>query len=98
MQYGTVAHMRAKKGMLEELRKMTEAEDMMDIPGYVATVVYQMDADPDELYMAVVFESKEAYTKNADSPEQDARYRDFIKLLDGEPEWHDGTIIYNHSK
>ena len=98
MQYGTVAHMRVKKGKLDELRKMTEAEDMMDIPGYVATLVYQMDSDPDELYMAVVFDSKEAYTKNADSPEQDARYREFIKLLDGEPEWHDGAIIYNHSK
>jgi quinol monooxygenase YgiN len=98
MQYGTVARMKAKKGMLEELRKMTEAEDMTDMAGHVATLVYQMDSDPDELYMAVVFESQEAYKKNADSPDQDARYREFIKLLDGEPEWHDGTIIYNHSK
>ncbi len=98
MQYGTVARMRVKGGMLEELRKMTEAEDMMDVPGYVATLVYQMDEDPDELYMAVVFDSKESYTANANSPEQDARYQDFIRLLEGVPEWHDGTIIYNHTK
>jgi hypothetical protein len=76
---------------------MTEAEDMMDIPGYVATVVHQMDSDPDELYMAVVFESQEAYTKNADSPDQDARYREFIKLLDASGVAR-RTIIYNHSK
>jgi quinol monooxygenase YgiN len=68
---------------------------MMGIPGLVSTTVYQMDSDPNELLMAVVFESKEAYVKNADSPEQDARYRQFVALLDAEPEWHDGAVIYN---
>ena len=51
-----------------------------------------MDADPNEYYIAAVFESREAYWANARSPEQDTRYRQWLPLLDGEPEWHDGEI------
>jgi heme-degrading monooxygenase HmoA len=92
--YGTVAHMRVKPGALDKLRELTSAQIMAGVPGYVSTTVYQMDSDPNELIMAVVFESKEAYLKNADSPEQNARYQDYIALLDGDPEWHDGEVIF----
>ncbi len=98
MQYGTVAKMRVKPGMMDQLMKLTSEEDMLGIPGYVATIVYQMDSDPNELMMAVVFESKEAYVKNAESPDQDARYQEFVKVLEGAPEWMDGTVVFNHSK
>ena len=30
---------------------------------------------------------------NADSPAQDARYRQFRALLEADPEWHDGEIV-----
>jgi hypothetical protein len=52
-----------------------------------------MDQNPDELWMAVIFESKEAYRKNAESPEQN---REFLKLMEhlvAEPVWHDGEIV-----
>ena len=45
--------------------------------------------------MAVIFESKEAYVRNADSPDQDVSYRSMLEFLDGEPEWHDGEIVYS---
>jgi hypothetical protein len=32
---------------------------------------------------------------NAESPEQDKRYRQMLKWLEGEPEWHDGGIVYH---
>lgn len=51
-----------------------------------------MDADPNDYYLAVVFESRETYWTNGQSPEQDARYRQWLPLLEGEPEWHDGEI------
>ena len=93
--YGTVAKMRAKQGMVQKLQDLTAREDMRSIPGLVNTIVYQMDNDPNELIMVVLFESKEAYVKNADSPEQNARYQEFVALLEGQPEWNDGEIIYS---
>lgn len=92
--YGTVAYCRAKPGVEGQLLELLRAFEAVDIPGIVATYVYRMDADSNDCYMSVVFESKEAYLKNAESPEQDARYRRLVTLLESEPEWHDGEIIY----
>ena len=55
--------------------------------------VYQMDADPGELFLVAIFESRQAYWDNAQSPEQDRRYLELRALLDSDPEWHDGEII-----
>jgi hypothetical protein len=92
--YGTVARMRVKPGMLDQLKALTTNEDALRIPGHINTLVYQMDKDPNELILAVVFQSKEAYMKNADSPEQDARYQELVQLLEGPPEWNDGEVIH----
>jgi quinol monooxygenase YgiN len=90
--YGTVARMKIKPGFVEALKRMYEGQDPP--PGAVAIYAYQMDADPNELYMVAVFESKESYVANAQSPEQDAQYRQWLEWLEAEPEWHDGEIIY----
>ena len=94
--YGTVARLRLKPGMgdrvVEELRRRA-GEEAPQIPGFVAQYIYRMDADPDEMYMVVAFESREAYRANAESPEQNARYQEMVELLAGPPEWHDGEII-----
>ncbi len=59
----------------------------------IAEFTFRLDDDPLVCYEAVVFESKEAYWALADSPEHDVRYRKLLKLLEGEPEWHDGEVI-----
>jgi hypothetical protein len=64
------------------------------VDGLIQTTVYRMDDDAREYYMAVVFRDKESYVKNADSPEQDARYREMLALLEAGPEWHDGEVVY----
>ena len=96
--YGTVARMRVKPGLaapLEALsRRLAEAET--GIPGYIAQYVYRLDADPDELYLTVLFESREAYHANAASPAQAARYEALVALLAAPPEWHDGKVIFAH--
>ena len=92
--YGTVAKMRIKAGMEQKMRELTASDGMMNIPGLVGTTVYKMDADPNVLMMAVVFTDRDAYVKNANSPEQNARYEEFVALLDGPPEWNDGEIIF----
>jgi hypothetical protein len=43
-----------------------------------------------------LFESQAAYRAVSNSPEQDARYRKLLALLEAEPEWHDGEIINAH--
>lgn len=91
--YGTVARMKVKPGAVEALKRMAEGE-VAQIPGFVAQYVYQMDTDPSEFYLIAVFESREAYVANAESPEQRARYEQMMEWLEAEPEWHDGEIIY----
>jgi quinol monooxygenase YgiN len=95
--YGTICRFQLKPGtevaMLESLGQEFDAET---IPGARGEYIYRMDSNPNEFYLVVIFESEEAYKKNAASPDQDARYRKFRSLLAADPEWHDGQIIYNH--
>lgn len=93
--YGTVARMRLKAGAESQLQDLMREYETLDVPGFVSTTVYRMDSDPNELYMAVVFDDAESYRANAQSPEQDARYQKMVALLEGSPEWHDGEIVYS---
>ncbi len=92
--YGTIARMRAKPGMEDKFLEFMRREVARSIPGYKTTYVYHMDADPNAYMIAVVFESREAYVANANSPEQDAEYREMLTMLQAPPEWNDGEIIY----
>ncbi len=94
--YGTIGRFRIKPGMEGQFRQLIEGQarpfEARQVPGFVVSYGYRMDADPNEYYLAVVFESREAYWANAQSAEQDARYRQWLPLLESEPEWHDGEI------
>ncbi|NIN95534.1 MAG: hypothetical protein GTN93_10585 [Anaerolineae bacterium] len=90
--YGTIAKLKVKPGVIESLKHTMEGQERP--PGSIAYYVYHMDSDPNELYVAVVFESREAYFANADSPEQHKRYEQMMEWLTTEPEWHDGEIIH----
>jgi quinol monooxygenase YgiN len=93
--YGTVARMRLKPGSEARLQELMQEYETLDVPGYVGSTVYRMDDNPNEIYMAVMFDDRETYHANAQSPQQDARYREMLELLDGEPEWHDGEVVYS---
>ncbi len=92
--YGTVARMRVKPGMVNQLQDWMRQEEVRAVPGYTTSYTYQMDADPTTVYVAIVFESREAYVANAQSPQMDARYHEMLALLEEPPEWHDGQIIF----
>lgn len=92
--YGTVGHYRVKPGMEGQLVEQLRVFEAASVPGTVAVYAYRMDANSNDYYIAVVFASKEAYWANAQNPEQDARYRQLLPLLEHEPEWHDGEIVY----
>jgi heme-degrading monooxygenase HmoA len=96
--YGTIARYRVKPGMEGQLRQILDEQahafEAGRVPGFIVSYAYRMDADPNDYYLAVAFESREAYLALAQSSEQDARYRQLPPLLEHEPEWHDGEIVY----
>ncbi len=93
MMYGTVARYRLKPGMEEQLLAFEREIQEARLPGLVAEFTFRLDEDPNTYYEAVIFESREAYRAVAESPEQDARYRKLLALLEGPPEWHDGVVV-----
>ena len=95
--YGTVARMQLKPGMESKLVDEMAQYERLKIPGYVNTMVYRMDRDPNEMYVAVAFKDKESYVANARDPKQDERFRKLRGLLTADPEWHDGEVIGSHA-
>src|SRR5688572_18762107 len=96
--YGTICRFMVKPGMEMQFAALSEEFDSANIPGARSNYIYRMDNNPNEFYLVVVFDSEEAYKRNAASPEQDARYQKFRALLASDPEWHDGEIIYSNMK
>ena len=89
--YGTIAKIHTDPANVDALKAL--AQRMGTAPGQLGRYVYQMDADPGELFLVAVFESRQAYWDNAQSPDQNQRYQELRALLTGDPEWHDGEII-----
>jgi heme-degrading monooxygenase HmoA len=85
--------MRFKAGAAAQMADVIQEYDQIQIPGMVATYVFQTDADPQEYIVVTAFESKVAYLANAGSPEQHARYLKLRELLESDPQWNDGTIV-----
>ena len=96
--YGTIARLKVKPDSIEALQRLTASYDDLDVPGFVGTHVYQMDADVTEYYLVVLFEDRDTYRKNADDPAQDRRYREMRELLDEDPEWHDGEVVWSSGR
>jgi quinol monooxygenase YgiN len=94
MMYGTIARFRIREGKEADLRRIFE-DDTENTPGFLFAHVYRMDDDPQSLMLAVAFESREAYRANAESPAQQKQYEQYRALLEEEPEWHDGEIIFS---
>lgn len=91
--YGTIARMRVKPGAEAELQQQLRDFEQLQVPGFQHSAIYRMDADENEYWMAVIFDSKEAYVANAQSPGQDERYQQMRALLEADPEWHDGEVV-----
>ena len=90
--YGTIARIKIDPARLAEFKAVGERIGLGHIDGQVAGYIYQMDADPGEVFLVAVFESRAAYRANAESPEQNERYMALRRLMLADPEWHDGEI------
>jgi heme-degrading monooxygenase HmoA len=94
--YGTVAHLRLKPGAEARLQQVMRDFAALNVPGFIFEQLYRLDADPNTYVMVVGFDSRSAYEANANNPEQHARYLEYRQLLEGDPEWHDGQIVYSY--
>ena len=92
--YGTVARMRLKPGAMDKMQEQMKAYEGLNVPGQVDTLIFQMDQNANEIMLVAVFEDKASYVKNAESPAQNARYEGMRALLESDPEWNDGEVIY----
>jgi heme-degrading monooxygenase HmoA len=95
--YGTVAKMKLKPGAEDKLMQSMESVPNTQ-EGHVATYVFKSDADPNVHFVTTVFDSKAAYKKFADSPDQDKRFQQMRELLAADPEWHDGEVVHHETK
>src|ERR1700730_2315497 len=84
--YGTVARIKLLPGKEASMMAETQGYPDLMIDGFIANSVYKADAGDDEYWLAVVFENKEKYFANADSPEQGERLQRLLALMEEEPQ------------
>jgi hypothetical protein len=89
--YGTISKMRIKKGHYDKLSAIAQSNGGPDSPGIM--IVYRMDHDPNEIWLVVAAESREAYRANSESRESHERFLRMREHMTEEPEWHDGEVI-----
>ena len=95
--YGTIARIKVKPGAVDSLKRLAEKNSAATSEGYLGQYVYQMDNDPNELYLAVIYESKESYRANANSPKQNERFQEMKQYFAAKPDWRDGEVIFSHT-
>ena len=93
--YGTIFNLDVKSGheqmLLQTMRKNTPE-------GMVAWFLMRPDEDDADMIGVAVFESKEAYIANANSPEQHEAFTQMMNHLSSEPIWTDGTYVVGDIK
>ena len=92
--YGTMARLQPLPGKEAELIAIGEKMRAAPMAGFVASFMFRPDHNPypaPTVFLVAVFRDKAAYDANADSPEQDTRYREMRALLAADPDWMDGT-------
>jgi quinol monooxygenase YgiN len=94
--YGTVARMKVTPGKMDEFIAFSKEFAAQDRPkGYLGEHIFRLDSDPNQVMMVVLFEDKASYHANANDPEMDKQYQRYRAMLEADPEWNDGEIIYN---
>lgn len=69
-----------------------EREHKARAEGFVQAMLASSYDDLDEFSATIVFESKETYDGNSNSPEQSAWYEEFRQHIVDDPEWFDGNL------
>jgi quinol monooxygenase YgiN len=96
--YGTVARLRTKPGMGEELERLSAEYETVAVDGHIANYLYRLDDASDDYYLVVLFRDRESYHRNANDPAQNERYLRMRELLAEDPRWHDGEVVQAFSR
>jgi hypothetical protein len=93
MMFGTVFKMRPKDGKIDAINALMERQNRErgSVAGFQRA--FRLHEPVGDVWVMVIFDSEDAYRKNASDPEQDKWYRQLRELLESDPEWHDGEII-----
>jgi heme-degrading monooxygenase HmoA len=92
--YGTMARIQPLPGKEDALIAIGETMRAAPMPGFRASYLFKPDTNPypnPTYFLVAVFDDEATYKANADSPGQDARYRELRALLAADPDWMDGT-------
>ena len=93
--YGTIFYLDVKSGHEKMLLKTMRGNTPK---GMVAWFLMKPDDDDVDMIGVAVFESKEAYIANANSPEQHESITQMMNHLSSEPIWTDGTYVIGDIK
>lgn len=92
--YGSVFYMKPKAGQEQEIIQLFEEWKQNRKPvvkGAVGGYLYKLDKGG--MMGVAIFESKEDYQANAESPEQNQWYLKLRDQLEEDPEWNDGEVV-----
>ena len=93
--YGTTARMRIIPGSEAVFRAYLDALQAYPTEGWMCTTYAQSDDDPHEVWLSVVYESEQSYRASVANPNQHALFTRLRSILEADPEWHDGEVIYH---
>lgn len=91
---------RVKPGQEDEvtrLQQVLEERGRNGSTGWVRSITLQNQADPQEYYSLVFFESEERARENERSPEQAQLAQQLMALFEGQPEFVNLNPIYEGS-
>lgn len=94
--FGSVARVRVKVEQEAALHDLMDEGEQRDrsARGMVANFVLRSTDDPQELWAVAVFEDRESYFASANDPEQDKFFRRMREMMESDPEWHDGDVVF----
>lgn len=91
--YGTVAIAKVKPENREKLIEVMRGYRDLGVAGFRRSQVLFPENHEDACILAVWFEDRESYRRNADDPTQHERYLEYRALMEADPEWHDGEWL-----
>jgi heme-degrading monooxygenase HmoA len=91
--YGTVAHLTAAPGKRHLIGRLMDARAVPFAPGWIGSYLYEVDDQPDQAILVVLFDDRQSYHAGAASKEEDEHYLAMRALLTKNPVWNDGEVL-----
>jgi hypothetical protein len=88
--YGTIMRGTLRPEDRDAFLAAISDEEQIAVPGFRSSYLMFPEGRDDEVVLAVFFDDRESYMKNADDPAQNERYMTFRKYLTDDPTWTDG--------